>query len=125
MPRRNSYFEQEQELKAWWINHEDRLEAEAEAKWRLENPEAAAAADARAAREEAERQALWDADMAVCKAGAKKRGPKPACKGCGPPSGVSPVAMSPAGVTQASPAGTAGAAPADQDGWTTVGRRRR
>jgi hypothetical protein len=119
--RRNSYFEQEQELKAWWINHEDRLEAEAEAKWRLENPEAAAAADARAAQAEAERQALWDADMAVCKAGAKKRGPKPACTGCGPPSGVSPVPMSPAGVTQASPAAPA---PADQDGWTTVTRRR-
>jgi hypothetical protein len=104
-------------MKAWWINHTYLLEAEEEEKWRLANPEAAAAADLRAPMAEAERQALWDKDMAACKAGAKKRKPKPACKGCGSPTGANPAPMSPAVATQASPQAT-------DEGWTTVTRRR-
>ena len=114
MPRCNSYFEQEQELKAWWISHTILLETEA------------AAAD----KEAAERQALWDADMAACKKRGPKK-PKAGCKGCGSPTGAMDCPMS-AGVEARSSPGPAaslvaavsghGFAPASAAaGWTTVG----
>ena len=113
-------------MKAWWINHEILLEAEAEAKWRSANPEAAAAADAA----EADRQALWDADMAACKKRGPKK-PKAGCKGCGSPTGAMDCPMSAGVEARPSPGPAAslvaavsghGFAPASAAaGWTTVG----